>query len=66
MNEGSEVNKTALKNIRTEKILNHKDVELEIHQSFHQSKIELEKLRHKHIMEELEFMKKNKITSFDR
>jgi hypothetical protein len=39
---------------------------LDQHLLFHKTKIELEKLRHKNIMQELEYMKKNGITIYSR
>lgn len=53
-----ETQKVVLKNDRTDKILKHCISEIELR---YKLKIECENLRHKHIMEELEFMKKNGI-----
>lgn len=59
----TETEKVVLKNVRTNKILEHRITEVEL---IHKCKTELAILKHKHIMEELEFMKKNNIKTFER
>lgn len=58
-----ETQKVALKNLRVNEILKHKISEIEL---YYKRKTEYENLRHKHIMEEISFMKKNGIKNIDR
>lgn len=58
-----ETQKVVLKNDRTDKILKHCISEIELR---YKLKTEHENLRHKHIMDELEFMKKNGIKDLER
>ena len=58
-----ETEKVALKNLRTKKILEHRISEIEL---YHKRKTEYANLKHRHIMEELRFMKKNGIINLGR
>lgn len=58
-----ETQKVALKNLRVDKILEHRISQIELQ---YKRKTEFENLKHEHIMEELSFMEKNGIKDLKR